>query len=248
MKIKKPPPVMVLAPMGATAMIGAIAMIMVAAAGAAAQESRPQRFDYLVREDLFAGFRGDQARFDKGMKTCEDALKENPKNAPAMAWHAAGLLYASGQSFRTGDPQKGMELWDRALKESDAAADLDPTNPGVIIPRAASMMAAARFAPENLARPLRQRVVVDYERTLESQKPYLENLGVHPRGELLSGLAENYHWMGNSEKSREMLQRIEKELYGTVYQKNATAWLKNPPTDPKASTLTCQGCHTKSAQ
>ena len=141
-----------------------------------------------------------------------------------------------------------MELWDRALKESDAAAELEPTNPGVIIPRAASMMTAARFAPEALGKPLRQRVVVDYEKTLEAQKPYFQNLGVHPRGELLAGLAENYHWMGNADKSREMLQRIEKELDGTVYQRKATAWLKNPPTDPKAETLTCQGCHTKSAQ
>lgn len=242
MKTKKRPAAMGLAAAGVTA------IIMLAAGSAGAQQSKPQRFDYLVREDLFAGFRGDQVRFDKGMRTCEDALKDNPKNAPAMAWHAAGLLYASGQSFRKGNPQQGMELWDRALKESDAAADLEPTNPGVIIPRAASMMAAARFAPEELAKQLRQRVVVDYERTLESQKPYFQNLGEHPRGELLSGLAENYHWMGNAEKSREMLQRIEKELDGTVYQKNATAWLKNPPADPKAATLTCQGCHTKSAR
>jgi len=232
----------------AMAVAGVTTVMILAAVYMGAQESKPERFDYQVREDLFAGFRGDQARFDKGMKTCEDALVKDPKNAPAMAWHAAALLFTSGQSFRKGDPQKGMELWDRALKESDAAAELEPTNPGVIIPRAASMMAAARFAPEALGKPLRQRVVVDYEKVLEAQESNLQNLGVHPRGELLAGLAENYHWMGNEDKSREMLQRIEKELEGTVYQRKATAWLKNPPTDPKADTLTCQGCHTKSAQ
>ena len=69
----------------------------VAAAGGAA---RAQRFDDLVREDFFAGMSGDTARFDRAMTTCEEMLARDPRNAPALVWHGAGLLVRSGIAFR----------------------------------------------------------------------------------------------------------------------------------------------------
>ncbi len=38
----------------------------------------PPRFDELVRSDFFAGFRGDTARFERGMRLCERALAQDP--------------------------------------------------------------------------------------------------------------------------------------------------------------------------
>src|SRR5262250_2173945 len=46
-----------------------------------------QRFDVRIREDFFAGIRGDSDRFDRAMKLAEDELAKNPKNAEAKVWH-----------------------------------------------------------------------------------------------------------------------------------------------------------------
>src|SRR5262245_24800304 len=51
--------------------------------------ARPQRFDYLVRADFFAGAAGDDARLQKVIDTCERALEQNPQHAEAMVWHGA---------------------------------------------------------------------------------------------------------------------------------------------------------------
>ena len=69
-----------------------------------------ERFDYKVRDYFFAGFSGDAASLDKGMKICEDLIAANPKNAPAMVWHGAGLFFESGQSFRSGDQKTALDL------------------------------------------------------------------------------------------------------------------------------------------
>src|SRR5258705_12551242 len=56
------------------------------------------RFDEIVRADFFAGFRGDAARLEKGMKRCEEELATNPTNADALVWHGAGLMFMAGQA------------------------------------------------------------------------------------------------------------------------------------------------------
>src|SRR5262245_15120454 len=63
------------------------------AKGSAAQAKAPasnetqsgprERFDYLVREDYFAGLAGDQAALERAIKVCEEALAKNPKHAEA---------------------------------------------------------------------------------------------------------------------------------------------------------------------
>ncbi len=93
-------------------------------AGSASRE----RFDFLVRADFFAGFAGDQAALERGMKVCEAALAKNPNHAEALVWRGGGLVFIAGQSFQKGDFGKGVELWDRGLKEMDRAVELEPGN------------------------------------------------------------------------------------------------------------------------
>jgi len=80
------------------------ALILLAAGILSSQE----RFDYKVRSYFFAGFAGDAASLEKGMKICEDILTTNPQNAEAMVWHGAGQFYQSGVAFRNGGPQSGI--------------------------------------------------------------------------------------------------------------------------------------------
>ncbi|HJX85000.1 MAG TPA: hypothetical protein VJ723_11705, partial [Candidatus Angelobacter sp.] len=56
-----------------------------------------ERFDLKVRNYFFAGFLGNDAALEKGMKICEAALAANPKDAEAMVWHGSGVYFRSGQ-------------------------------------------------------------------------------------------------------------------------------------------------------
>jgi hypothetical protein len=205
---------------------------------------RRERFDFLVREDFFAGFAGDKEALARGMKTCEDALAKNPRHAEALVWHGGGLVFISGQHFQKGDTSKGMELWTHGLKEMDDAVALDPDNVSVLIPRGSTLISASRFMqPADTARPLLQKGLKDYEKVLQIQKPYFANLSGHARGELLYGLAEGWHRFGNEEKARAYFQRIANEAQGSARQQQATTFLETGKIP--STTMSCTGCHTK---
>jgi len=209
-------------------------------AGAPAGE-RPTRFDYLVRADFFAGMRGDRARFERAMRLCEETLAREPRHAEAMVWYGSGLLVLAGQSFRSGDAAKGGELWERGLRTMADAVALAPDRVGVLIPRGATLLLAARQLPPGAeSRALLQTGVADYEKALALQTPHFERLSLHARGELLAGLAEGWHQLGRDETARAYLERMVAELDGSGYQARAKAWLE---TGPPLGGFACASCH-----
>jgi tetratricopeptide (TPR) repeat protein len=211
--------------------------------GGASLLAGQDRFDFKVRNYFFTGFSGDQASLDKGMKICEDSLAADPKNAEALVWHGAGLFYESGQAFRKQDMQKGGELWARGLKEMEDAVALAPDQLGVVIPRGAVLLTASKYVPSpEMARPLIETGVADFEKVYQLQAQYLDKIGTHPRGELMIGLADGYKRLGNQEKAQEWFERIQKDMPGTVYAKSAATWLETKSLAPAQSG--CLGCHT----
>jgi hypothetical protein len=130
-----------------------------------------QRFDNVVRADFFAGYGGDAARPARAMDTCEKALAADPKNAAALVWHGGGLYFQSGQKFRAGDWQAGLEMQQRGLKEMDEAVALRPNDLQTLIPRGATLLASAPFLPDPDARPLTQKGVGDGKRCWSSSAP-----------------------------------------------------------------------------
>src|SRR4051794_5884544 len=94
-----------------------------------------ERFDYKVRNDFFAGFGGNTEALERAMKACEQTLSTNGENAEALVWHGGGLYYLGGQAYQHGDPARGQELVMKGLGEMNRAVELDPSNPGVRIPR-----------------------------------------------------------------------------------------------------------------
>jgi tetratricopeptide (TPR) repeat protein len=201
------------------------------------------RFDHLVREEFFAAFTGDREALDRAMKTCEQALAENPKHAEAMVWHGAGLLFIAGEHFQKGDNQKGFELWNRGLKEMDEAVKLEPDNVGVLIPRGAVLLSASAEVPPQLAGPLLEKGLGDYERVLKAQQPYFDKLSSHARGELLFGLAEGWHRRGDAGKARGYFERLVSEAKGSGRDRQASAFLDKGTLPP--GSRNCTGCHTR---
>jgi tetratricopeptide (TPR) repeat protein len=213
---------------------------------AAPAGDRATRFDYLVRADFFAGMRGDRARFERAMKLCEETLAREPRHAEAMVWYGSGLLVLAGQSFRSGDATKGRELWERGLRTMAEAVAIAPDRVGVRIPRGATLLLAARQVPPGAeSQALLQAGVGDYEKALALQTPYFERLSVHARGELLAGLAEGWHELGQEDRARAYLERMVAELDDTGYQTRAKAWLE---TGPPLGGFACASCHRSDGQ
>jgi hypothetical protein len=202
-----------------------------------------ERFDYKVRNYFFAGLAGDSTLLQKGMKVCEAILAADPKQPEALVWHGLGLVAESRDAFQKGDQQTGGVLWQRGLGEMDDAAALAPDDLGVRIVRGAVLLTASRQLPNpEMARPLVEKGLSDFEKAYEVQGPDLSKLGTHPRGELLIGLADANNRLGNQEKAQAWFERIQKELPGTVYEKSASTWLETKSLAPAQAG--CLGCHT----
>lgn len=216
-----------------------LTLILLAVGTLASQE----RFDLKVRNYFFAGFSGDSESLEKGMKMCEDVLASEPNHPEALVWHGSGLFFQSGEAFRKGDQKKGGELWQRGVKEMDLAVELAPDHIGVRIPRGAVLLTASRYMPSpEMARPLIEKGLTDFEKAYEIQAPSLGELGTHPRGELMIGLADGYSRSGHQEKAQVWFERIQKEMKGTPYEKSASIWLETKTLAPAQAG--CLGCHT----
>jgi tetratricopeptide (TPR) repeat protein len=124
----------------------------------------------------------------------------------------------------------------------DAAVALEPDNVGVRIPRGAVLLQATRSMPPEAARPLIEKAVDDYEHVLVLQAAYFADLGDHPKGELLFGLAEGYSRLGRLDKARIYFERLTEDAPTSGQAPKAKQWLADG-TLPPANGLGCVGCH-----
>jgi tetratricopeptide (TPR) repeat protein len=220
-----------------------IAISHLAVSTATSAQDASKRFDFLVREDIFAGLAGDRARFDKAMKLCEETLAKNPKHSEAMVWHGGGVLTRAGWAFQAGDMRKGGELWRKGLDEMNAAVALEPDNIGVLIPRAAVLLEASKHVPVPAAAiELLETAVKDYEKVLRLQQSYFDKLSTHSRCELLSALGSGWHRLGDLNKAEHYFKRLAKEGAGTPYADKAQFWLEKKTLPQNQS---CSGCHAR---
>jgi tetratricopeptide (TPR) repeat protein len=176
------------------------------------------------------------------MEACERTLAASPKHAEALVWHGSGLAFKAGLAFQNGDRQAGAELWTRGMQEMDEAVSLEPDNVGVRIPRGALLLNATRNMPPAVARPLVEKALDDYERTLAIQGESFQTLGDHPKGELLFGLAEGYSRIGQPDKARKYFERLTTDAPGSGQTPKARQWL-DTGTLPPSTGLGCVGCH-----
>ncbi|MCY4026382.1 MAG: hypothetical protein OXH75_08725 [Acidobacteria bacterium] len=219
----------------------------VAAAGALAAGivslAQERRVDDLVRADFFAGFAGNSDALERGMRLTEEMLEADPGNAAALVWHGAGTFFRSGASFESGDFRTGIALWEQGLTEMARAVEMAPDDVEVLIPRGANLIVGSRFVPPAQAEEILRTGVADFERVLELQAPYFSRLGVHARGELLTGLADGWSRLGDREAARRYFERIVDELEGSVYEQKARAWLEDRPEAREPGFFECSGCH-----
>jgi len=222
--------------------IGLVVLVAGSSVLPALGQAPPMRFDHVVRDDFFAGLRGDPARLEKVMKRCEDELAKDPRHAQALVFHGSGLSVLSGQAFRRGDLAAAGELFERGLREMNEAAAIAPRDAVVLLLRGVTLTrASAGVGDRELGAKLLRTAVGDYETTLGIQTEIFPRLSTHARGELLGALAESWQRLGDDAKSRAYLTRIVAEVPFSAYAETAEKWLARKPAAGEG--LTCLGCH-----
>ncbi|WP_165073362.1 hypothetical protein [Paludisphaera rhizosphaerae] len=201
------------------------------------------RFDLKVREEIFAGFRGDEKSMARGLDACEAALKQKPDYAKALVWRGAARTFQGGQAFRRKDREEGLKLWQTGLADMDRAVALEPKDVGVRIPRAVVLLPASRSMQAETKGEMLAKAAGDLEVVYESQKDRFDKIGTHPLGELRMGLAEAYMGLGRKDDAVAQLEAARDGLTGTKYAAEAATWLNPPP--GFAFQHQCIGCHSR---
>ena len=202
-----------------------------------------ERFDFKVREDMFAGFDGDTQAFDRAMKLITDTLAANPDHAQALVWRGDGRLFLSGQAFRRGALTEGRRLYGEAMADLERAVALAPNDIAVRIPRATGLQPFARgIRPFDRAKAdrLTRIVISDLEFVTTISASFWNGLATHNRGELLGALADSWLQLGKPAKAQIYLDRMIGELPDTPYARNAALRRADPAAK---APLTCLGCH-----
>jgi len=197
--------------------------------------------------DLLAALKGDTERFERGMRTLESLLAKNPNDPAVKVLYGNGVLARSGEAFQKGDMQNAMKLWQSGLGEMAQAVELAPENIFVRARRGVMLISASRSMPPEMAKPLTQLAVEDFEKVLEirEKEQTLAQRSTHQRGELLTGLADGWSRLGNTGKARGYFERITRDLEGSIYDQRAKAWLENKPETKVAGYFACSGCHVE---
>ena len=91
------------------------------------------------------------------------------------------------------------------------------------------MKTIARATTRRDPRPLLEKAAADFERAYALHQPTFDQLSVHARGELLSGLVDVWTRLGEPDRAAPYRARIQAELVGTVYAGETTR--------------VCAGCH-----
>jgi len=202
-----------------------------------------QRFDFKVREDMFAGMDGDSAAFDRAMKLIAETLAVEPDHAEALVWRGDGRLFLAGQAFQRGAIGEGRALAEQGVADMGRAVSLAPTEIAVRVPRAAGLMPFARgLRPFDRAEAdqLTSIAIGDFEFVMGVSASNWNRLGEHNRGELLGALADGWLQLGDTAKANAYLDRMTTELAGTAYARNAALRRADPTA---RMPLTCLGCH-----
>jgi pentatricopeptide repeat protein len=197
--------------------------------------------------DLLGGLTGDMEKFERGMRTLESLLATNPDDPAVKVLHGNGVMARSGEAFQKGDMQNAMKLWQSGLNEMARAVEMAPNNIFVRARRGVMLISAARSMPAEMAKPLTQTAVEDFEKVLEirEREQTLAQRSTHQRGELLTGLADGYSRLGNTDKARDYFERITRDLEGTIYDQRAKAWLEDKPEAKAGNYFACSGCHVE---
>jgi hypothetical protein len=225
-------------------------IVVALTAALAAQSPEPPLSDTrltvhtLLREDVFAGtLRNDLTPFARAERNAVALLAERPdQRGNILSWQGGMSLYRAVRAHEAGEAAEFQRLYQQARTEFAEAGKATSGNEGVAAITGGSIATLADRLPAD-QRAAAWAVAYDaYMMLWKQQGPALEQLPVHMRGELLSGVALSAQRTGRQEEAAQFVDKMLTTLQGTPYEATAKQW-KNDPSAAASSNVTCKSCH-----
>jgi hypothetical protein len=225
-------------------------LVLVLVTAAAAQSLDPPLSETrltvhtLVREDIFAGFRGENMeRLARAERNIEVLLKERPEQrANLLAWKAGAATVRAVRAHESGQAEEFGRRFAEALDGFAAAAKIDSGNEGVAAITGGTLVVFADRLPEKQRAAAWSLAYDNYSLLWKQQGAMIEKLPVHHKGEVLAGLTQSAQRTGRTEEVAQNLDKMLTVLAGTPYEAMAKQW-KSDPASAATTNLTCKNCH-----
>jgi hypothetical protein len=198
----------------------------------------------LLREDIFAGFFENSAdRVARAEKNIELLLVQRPtERANLMAWKGGIAVQRAVRAHESGDAAEFSKQF-TAAREAFADAKKASTGEDGVAPIVGGTYAffGDRLPQEHRAAAWAQ-AYESYSLLWKQQGAQIEQMPVHFKGEVLSGMAQSAHRTGRAEESAQFVDRMLAMLPNTPFEKTARQW-KTDPASAATINLTCKNCH-----
>jgi hypothetical protein len=198
----------------------------------------------LLREDVFAGFlNNDMERVARAEQNIELLLKQRPEQrANLLAWKGGIALQRAVIAHEAGKADEFARQFKDARDDFAQAAKDSTGNDGVAAITAGSYAKFADRLPKELRAAAWSQAYDGYSVLWKQQGPGIEQLPLHFKGEVLSGMAMSAQRTGRAEESAQFVDRMLTQLAGTPFEKTARQW-KDDPASAATTNLTCKNCH-----
>ena len=233
-----------------TVVKGTLIVLFLLTTIAASQSPQPPLSDLrltvhtLLREDIFAGFVGDDMdRFSRGEKNIDLLLEQRPnQKANLLAWKGGATLYRAVRANENNRPDEFQQYYRHAVSLFGEASKLNIGNDGVAAVTGGSYLLFADRLPKEYRAAAWSQAYDSYQTLYKFQAGFIDKLAVHLRGEVLAGLAQSAQRTGHKEEAAQYVDRILAVLGGTPYEAAAKKWKANPESSASTS-ITCMTCH-----
>ena len=198
----------------------------------------------LLREDIFAGFLDNNAeRMARGEKNLDRLLELRPDSrAPLLAWKAGIAMQRAVRAHETGKPEEFTRYFKDARDTFATARQLASGNDGVVPIIGGTYAVFADRLPKEHRADAWSEAYGAYSMLWKAQGANIEQMPVHFKGEVLSGMAQSAQRTGRAEESAQFVDRMLTSLKGTAYEETARQW-KDDPASVTTTNLTCKNCH-----
>lgn len=198
----------------------------------------------LVREDIFAGWRSnDMERFARAEKNIELLLEQRPdRKGEILAWKGGTKLYRAVLAFESENAEAFEQIYQETLDLYVQARAAEPQQAVVFAVTAGGYVMFGDRLPEKYHDQIWSDCYDGYHKLWTVQSPYLKNLPLHVRGELLSGLILSTQRLGKEKEFDTFLDKAIEVLPGSSYATVAKRW-KEDPQVAATENISCKGCH-----
>ncbi len=221
-----------------------LALALLAVSAACAATDPRLTVHTLVREDIFAGFLNkDMDRFTRGEATLEALLTERPADRHLVrVWQGGAAVNRAVLAAEAGDRAAADRWYQTAVERFAEAEKLGPRDGGVFAVIGGSYVLFADRLPAEHRAAAWQKAYESFSKLAMGQMAMVEQMPLHLKGELLSGLAMSAQRTGRTAEYEQALTKMLTLLKDTPYEPVAKAWKEKPEVAGKTS-IVCKTCH-----